>query len=177
MTTRLNAVAIIAAAIVSLTSITSVFALGGFRINLTRSYPLGLWRIEPLNRDVTIGDRVFICLPLGAAATLALERNYLPRGLCPSRSGPLIKTVVAVAGQQVAIDDEVIIDGKLLPSSRILHADAEGRSMPAFCGGKVGAGAVFLHSDFEGSYDSRYFGPIPTSGVLGLAREIITFSP
>jgi len=38
-------------------------------------------------------------------------------------------------------------------------------------------GTLFLHSDFVGSYDSRYFGPLPAEGTLGLAQEVLTFAP
>jgi type IV secretory pathway protease TraF len=41
----------------------------------------------------------------------------------------------------------------------------------------VRAGEVYLHSDFIGSWDSRYFGPVPVSGVLGLAQEVLTYAP
>lgn len=177
MTRRRNALVIIGAGALLIGSIASAFAFGGYRINFTRSYPLGLWQIEPLNREIRAGDRIFICPPKGEISELAMERQYLSRGLCPSGSGPLIKTVVAVAGQLVRMDGQVFIDGKPLPSSRVLESDAEGRAMPIFAGGIVSEGTVFLHSDFVGSYDSRYFGPIPTSGALGLAREILTFTP
>ncbi|MDQ0322448.1 type IV secretory pathway protease TraF [Pararhizobium capsulatum DSM 1112] len=36
---------------------------GGYRLNLTPSEPLGLWRIELLSRDVAVGDLVFVCPP------------------------------------------------------------------------------------------------------------------
>jgi type IV secretory pathway protease TraF len=49
--------------------------------------------------------------------------------------------------------------------------------MPVHRGGTVEADALFLHSDFVGSYDSRYFGPLPAEGVLGLAQEVLTFAP
>jgi len=49
--------------------------------------------------------------------------------------------------------------------------------MPVYAGGTIPEGEVFLHSEFVGSYDSRYFGPLPSNGILGLAREILTFSP
>lgn len=153
------------------------FWFGGYRINTTPSYPLGLWQIEPLKRQVRTGDRIFICLPEGDAATLALKRRYLPRGLCPSGSGPLIKMVVAAAGQVIEVNEQVVVDGTPLTSSHVHDADGEGRSLPIYAGGVVGKGHVFLHSDFEGSYDSRYFGPVPTSGALGLAREVFTYAP
>lgn len=150
---------------------------GGFRLNLTPSYPLGIWRIEPLNRQATVGDRVFICPPDAAALELGMERGYLPAGLCPSGAAPLIKIIAAVAGQVIAITTTVIIDGTPLPNSSVRSADAEGRPLPRFTGGQVPLDAVFLHSDFGGSYDSRYFGPLPAKGILGLARPVLVFSP
>ena len=42
----------------------------GLRINMTPSYPRGLWRIETLDRPVAVGDLVFICPPVTAAAAL-----------------------------------------------------------------------------------------------------------
>nr|WP_310390443.1 conjugative transfer signal peptidase TraF [Rhizobium sp. 1399] len=157
--------------------IAGTFAFGGYRINFTPSYNLGLWQIVAMDREIRAGDRIFICPPDGAAVKLALERQYLPRGLCASGSGPLIKTVAAVAGQSVEIGGQVIIDGNPLHSSRVLSADAEGRAMPVYAGGIVPEGMVFLHSEFVGSYDSRYFGPLPANGTLGLAREILTYAP
>ncbi|AOR81207.1 conjugative transfer signal peptidase TraF [Novosphingobium resinovorum] len=145
---------------------------GGLRLNLTPSYPLGLWRIEPLDREVAAGDLVFICPPETLAFVLAVKRGYLPKGLCPGGTGPLIKTVVAVAGQDIEIDTAVRIDGAILPSSAVHSVDAAGRSLPACSGGRVPPNSVFLHSPFGGSYDSRYFGPLPDDGILGLANPV-----
>lgn len=177
MNARRNAFVILGAGAVLIGGIAATFALGGYRINFTPSYNLGLWQIVAVDREVKTGDRIFICPPDGEVVSLALERHYLPRGLCASGSGPLIKTVEATAGQSVEIGEQVIIDGHLLHSSRVLKADAEGRPMPVYAGGIIPKGKVFLHSEFVGSYDSRYFGPLPSDGILGLAREILTFSP
>jgi conjugative transfer signal peptidase TraF len=149
---------------------------GGLRINMTPSYPRGLWRIEALDRPPAIGDLIFICPPDTAVFERAFQRGYIRRGLCAGGLSPLIKTVVAVSGQRIGIDTRVSVDGRPLPDSDIRRADAAGRPLSPFVGGVVPAGALFLHSDFAGSYDSRYFGPIPASGVLGLARPILTFS-
>lgn len=177
MTSRRMALLTLAAGAVFLAGMAAAFALGGYRVNFTPSYPYGLWKIEALDREVRVGDRLFVCPPLGEAATLGLERGYLPRGLCPSGTGPLIKTVAALPGQLVEIDGRVVIDGEPLPESSVLEADAEGRAMPVFGGGTVMDGTLFLHSDYVGSYDSRYFGPLPAEGTLGLAREVLTFRP
>lgn len=151
--------------------------VAGFRVNFTPSYPLGLWRIETLNRDVRIGDRVFICPPLTAEFRRAHERGYLRRGLCPGWLSPLIKTVVALPGQSIEIGTSVTIDGRALPRSTLQPNDGSGRRLTPYAGGVVPPGFVFLHSPFKGSYDSRYFGPIPAKGVLGLALPIWTFTP
>lgn len=150
---------------------------GGLRLNLTPSYPLGIWRIQPIDREAVVGDLVFICPPDTPAFVLGVERGYLPAGLCPSGKGPLIKRVVAVAGQVIGIKDTVIIDGAALPNSGLRSTDAEGRPLSAFPGGQVPPGSVFLHSPFGGSYDSRYFGPLPADGILGLAAPVLVLAP
>ncbi|NKL94410.1 conjugative transfer signal peptidase TraF [Rhizobium leguminosarum] len=150
---------------------------GGYRLNLTPSEPLGLWRIEKLQRPVAIGDLVFLCPPITAVFEEAWRRGYLRRGLCPSGVAPLIKTVAALPGQGVEITDHVLIDGRLVPSSSVWRTDGEGRAINPDLGGVVPPHHLFLHSPFASSYDSRYFGPVPGSGLLGLARPVLTFDP
>ena len=151
--------------------------IGGLRINTTPSEPLGLWRIVPLNRSVLPGEMVFVCPPDNAAIREARRRGYLRSGLCPGGFGPLIKTVVAVTGQRVAVTDLVAIDGVPIRNSRIFEKDGQGRSLRHGQSGMLLPGEVYLHSDFIGSWDSRYFGPVPDSGVLGLAQEVLTYAP
>ncbi len=149
----------------------------GLRINLTPSYPLGLWRIDALDREIEVGDLIFICPPLNAEFQRAHERGYLRRGLCPGLLSPLIKTVVALPGQKIEIGASVKIDGQELPSSELQPFDGAGRPLRPFTGGIVPAGTLFLHSTSGGSYDSRYFGPIPADGALGLAEPVLVFEP
>lgn len=174
---RLVVIRSAAATIAALAAISAAGWLGGYRINTTPSYPLGLWRIEALGRDAAAGDLVFICPPLRPAFTVAFERGYIRRGLCPGRFSPLIKTVVATEGQTVDIAGHVSVEGHPLAHSKIHRVDAEGRALSPWHGGIVAPGYLFLHSDFAGSFDSRYFGPIPAAGLLGRAIPILTFSP
>lgn len=157
--------------------LTGIGFVAGLRINLTPSYPLGLWRIEPLARQVAVGDRIFICPPPVEPFALARNRGYLGRGLCPGWFSPLIKTVVAVAGQHVVIDGNITVDGIRLAHSSVRPIDGEGRALALDAGGIVPTGKLFLFSDFAGSYDSRYFGPVPAAGVLGLAHSLLVFDP
>nr|WP_010892384.1 conjugative transfer signal peptidase TraF [Agrobacterium tumefaciens]Q44364.2 RecName: Full=Conjugal transfer protein TraF; Flags: Precursor [Agrobacterium tumefaciens]AAC28117.1 traF [Agrobacterium tumefaciens] len=151
--------------------------IGGYRLNLTPSEPLGLWRIEALHRPVSIGDLVFFCPPMTAVFDEARRRGYVRRGLCAGGVAPLIKTVAALAAQNVEITDHIVIDGRSLPSSVVRKTDGEGRVLLPDPGGVVPPHHLFLHSSFASSYDSRYFGPVPDSGLLGLARPVFTFDP
>lgn len=177
MTPRARPIIIVAVSLVLLCSLAIVGHVAGLRVNLTPSYPLGLWRIEPLARVVAVGDRIFICPPQLPAFVTARERGYLGRGLCPGWFSPLIKTVVAVAGQHVVIDRSISVDGIRLAHSSVRPADGEGRALTPDAGGIVPVGKLFLFSEFAGSYDSRYFGPIPDDGLLGLAHPLLVLNP
>ncbi|UWU19569.1 conjugative transfer signal peptidase TraF (plasmid) [Rhizobium sullae] len=155
----------------------SLAAIFGYRLNLTPSEPLGLWRIETLRRAVAVGDIVFVCPPRMALFKQALARGYLRRGVCAGGFAPLIKTVAALPGQRVEIGEDVEIDGAMLGSSRVRKTDGEGRALTPFPGGIVPPAHLYLHSSFASSYDSRYFGPIPDKGLLGLARPVFTVGP
>lgn len=151
--------------------------LCGLRINITPSEPLGVWRIVPLDRPVIVGDLVFICPPTTQRFVEARKRGYLRSGLCPGGYAPLIKTIIALEGQSIEVSETVRIDGRDVASSHLLSIDGNGRPLVPYQGGIVPVGAVFLHSGFPGSWDSRYFGSVPSSGILGLAREVLTYAP
>ena len=177
---RRFAIRTIAGGILVLGGATAVFALGGYRINTTPSFPLGLWQIEPMPHGVAVGETVFICPPpKDPLMKSGRDRGYLHRGAsCPDGFAPLIKTIVATAGQKVTVHGgQVFVDDGQLLHSTILARDGEGRAMRSYSGGTVPPGFVFLHSDFVASYDSRYFGPIPAKGILGLAKPVFTFAP
>lgn len=167
----------VAAAVGMLATASAVAIAGGFRVNLTPSEPLGLWRIEPLERAASVGDLVFICPPPTAPFMKARDRGYLRRGLCPGGLAPLIKTVIALPGQRIDIAGNIAVDGTTIPASIVRATDGEGSPVDPFSGGIVPVDHVFLHSSFASSYDSRYFGPIPAAGLLGLARPVVTFEP
>jgi len=170
-------VAIVLAGILLALVLVTAGAAGGLRINITPSEPLGLWHLVALDRRPAVGDLVLICPPENDAMREARERGYLRSGLCPGGFAPLIKTVIATAGQTVEIGSAVHVDGVTVTNSAVSKRDGKGRPLTACSGGKVPAGSVFLHSSFVGSYDSRYFGPLPASGILGLAQEVLTYAP
>lgn len=164
---------------VSLFTLGLIVLLGGqgFRVNLTPSEALGIWRIVKPDRPILVGDLVFICPPNTDTMREARAREYLRFGLCAGWVAPLIKTVAATSGQAIEIVDDVRVDGRPLPNSLVARVDGKGREMLRYDGGVVKPGTVFLHSAFSGSFDSRYFGPLPMEGIIGLAREVWTYAP
>ena len=175
--TRRRVVTILGVSVFVVGALSATAMLGGYRLNLTPSEPLGLWRIEETDRAVTTGDLVFICPPQTPLFAEARRRLYVARGLCPGSIAPLIKMVAGLPGQRVQIGQSVSIDGRALSSSTLRNLDGAGRLLEPYAGGVVPPGMLYLHSPFKSSYDSRYFGPVPERGVLGLARPILTFDP
>ena len=135
--------------------------------NASASVPVGLYRIVPL--DVSEGDRLDITdlavvMPPDDLAGFLGERRYLRRGL------PLLKRVLALSGTTVCRNGtEVAAYGMTYGQAR--ERDGQGRSLPLWQGcQKIAEGeAFFMNWDSPDSFDSRYFGPLPLSTVVGRA--------
>ena len=141
--------------------------------NPSDSVAVGWYRVDPLDlrtgalpRPLAVGSIVLTTLPPDAAA-LAAQRGYLPTRV------PLLKRVGAIAPQEVCITGgSVRIDG--VPSAAVLSADRWGRPLPSWqqCR-RLRPGELFLLSVTNpASFDSRYFGPVRASAVIGVARPV-----
>jgi conjugative transfer signal peptidase TraF len=150
--------------------------LAGFRVNLTGSIPLGVYRLE--TGPVARGSTVLACLPRATAA-FARARGYLPRGVCDDGSAPVGKTVAAVGGDTIGIrPDGITVNGLAIPNSRALVRDSHGRGLPSYPVGEylVGPTEIWLISSFSaGGFDSRYFGPVSRGRVLARIRRMCCF--
>ncbi|MBZ9803406.1 S26 family signal peptidase [Mesorhizobium sp. ES1-6] len=135
--------------------------------NASASVPLGLYRVEP-GRRIDVGDLAVVMPPEPSAGLLA-ERGYLPRGV------RLLKHVLALGGATVCRRGAAIItDGKVYGYAR--ERDRKGRWLPVWQGCRVLAdGEVFLmNRDVADSFDSRYFGPLPVTAIVGRAVPVWT---
>lgn len=141
--------------------------------NPSDSVPVGWYRVDPqrhgadsLPRPLSVGNIVLTTLPPDVAA-LAAQRRYLPVHV------PLLKRVGAVAPQHVCIvADQVRIDS--VPVAAALPADRLSRPLPSLqlCR-RLEAGELFLLSVTNTtSFDSRYFGPVSASTVIGVAHPV-----
>lgn len=151
----------------------------GLRVNTTPSMPMGLYRVRPAGSGkLERGTIVAIC-PSRAALAIAIPRGYLMPGHCPGNVEPLLKHVVAVAGDRVQVSDAgIIVNGDPLPNSIRLKKDCQGRALPRIPAGRytIAKGDVWLYAPVKRSWDSRYFGPAPAANVVGLATPILTIS-
>ncbi|EJQ7927582.1 S26 family signal peptidase [Pseudomonas aeruginosa] len=145
--------------------------------NPSDSVPVGWYRVDPLHHrpgsqsrplppSLRVGSIVLTTLPPDAA-TLAAQRGYLPARV------PLLKRVGAVAPQQVCVFDALVwIDG--VPVAAVRPADRLGRPLPSWpqCR-QLRPGELFLLSSTNpASFDSRYFGPVSASAVIGVAHPV-----
>ncbi|MEQ6438182.1 S26 family signal peptidase [Comamonas sp. w2-DMI] len=141
--------------------------------NPSDSVAVGWYRVDPLRhrpgslpRPLSVDSIVLTTLPPDAAA-LAAQRGYLPARV------PLLKRVGAIAPQHVCVFDALVwIDG--VPAAAVRPADRLGRPLPSWpqCR-QLRPGELFLLSSTNpASFDSRYFGPVSTSAVIGVARPI-----
>ena len=170
---RLVLATLSAVGLASLAWASFVSPLPRFVYNPSDSVAVGWYRVEPLAHPagsslpaVQAGSIVLVPLPADAA-TLAAWRGYLPLHI------PLLKPVAAVAPETVCIRDGVVrIDG--VPMAAVLRRDGRGRLLRAWpsCR-RLRPGELFLLSTTNpASFDSRYFGPVRVSAVLGIAHPV-----
>ncbi|KXF79415.1 peptidase [Paramesorhizobium deserti] len=135
--------------------------------NASASVPVGLYRIVPADQlDVT---DLAVVMPPDDLAGFLDERRYLPKGL------PLLKRVLALAGTTVCRNGaEITAYGMTYGKAR--ERDGQGRPLPVWQGCRtLRAGEVFLMNwDCPDSFDSRYFGPLPLTTVVGRAIPLWT---
>ncbi|MER9998790.1 S26 family signal peptidase [Mesorhizobium sp. M0051] len=133
--------------------------------NVSASVPVGLYRVEPVDR-IAVAEIVVVMPPEPLAGFLA-KRQYLPNGV------PLLKRVWALKGTIVCRQGTaIIIHGVTVGLAR--ERDSRGRPLPAWQGCRVIAdGEVFLmNRDAADSFDGRYFGPLPLTSIIGRAVPV-----
>lgn len=146
----------------------------GVHVNVSASYPRGLWRV--IERKPQKGDMVMFRAPM----TNPVVRWGWDNSIVPPRidgDPVLLKRIVGAPGDVVTLSDRVQVNGIEIPNSPIFTHDGTGIEIPTVAtSGPVPAGTWFLMSDYAPrSFDSRYFGPIAQSAVLGVAVPLLTW--
>ena len=135
--------------------------------NASASVPVGLYAVRPATARKP-NDLVIVAPPPPLADFLA-EGGYLPRGV------PLLKRIAAVGGQRVCRNGRVVtVDGATIATA--LDKDRRGRLLPHWTGclTLTPDQVLLLNRDVPDSLDGRYFGPLPTSTIVGQAHPIWT---
>ena len=150
-----------------------ICGLAGLRINGSASLPVGLYLVSGHPN----ANLVEFCPP-EPFAQLAIERGYRDAGNCPDGGAPLLKPVVARAGDLVELSAEgIAVNGRRLRNTAPLKKDTKGRPLTPWPTGRytVGPDSVWVASYYNGrSFDSRYFGPVPLGSIRNYVRPWIT---
>jgi conjugative transfer signal peptidase TraF len=145
----------------------------GIRINHSPSLAPILWRVTPLQGALQRGQIVSFCSPDNVIIRQARARGYLGPGTCAGGTEPLLKRVEALGGDWVSLDHVgVAVNDVRVSGTRLLQVDGHGRLIAS-----IGPGTWLINADafwagssaHPHSFDSRYFGPVPLSHVIGVA--------
>ena len=149
------------------------------RINWTDSLPRGLYLVDAVPKDGVVPGQIVVACPPRSYAEIGRDHGYLISGGCPGDVAPVLKLVAARAGDILQLSSAGIkVNGTQLPGTALLAADNHGDppAHVAFGTYRVPAGELWLFTPKPNGYDSRYFGPVPISNVLNIARPLFTSS-
>ena len=138
----------------------------GYRVNVSDSFPKGIWRISHYHCDLDLAllkDEMVLFRPPSTPIFLeARRRGYIGFGFGRGFMQPLLKKVVGVSGDVVLVTSfGVSVNGRLLENSAPFAYDQLGREMSISEGRVLDNGELWVMSDYSAhSFDSRYFGVI-----------------
>ena len=138
--------------------------------NASPSAPTGFYNVERF-AALKVGDLVAARVPK-PMRSLVVERGYLASNV------PVVKRIVAIEGDHLCFrDGAVYLNSAYLVEP--LAADSLERPMPVWKGCRVLKEDEFFlaMTDVPTSLDSRYFGPVNGSDILGRVRPIVLLGP
>lgn len=160
--------------IVSFTALFSLYiALESGKVvyNATPSYPTGLYLVEK-SEVYEKNDLVLIC----PENNVLFEKNNFgfvkqDDQYC-SKYQPLIKKIVGIPGDKVAVGKKVIVNGTEMKNSQVFTISTRGDLLyPCYGEHNLSGSEIWVMSDFEPrSYDSRYFCALSRENIIGKVR-------
>lgn len=134
--------------------------------NPSESAPIGWYSLEPTH-TYHVGDHVAVYLNEDAAR-LAVDRDYILPNI------PIIKTIAAGPGSRYCVSHQLLTIGTDWQVSMELF-DRHGREMPrlpAGCTRLLDGEFLVLSNRTQQSFDSRYFGSVHASNILGTVKYL-----
>lgn len=169
--------------IIILAFIVSVFILIIFTakkehiiFNTTSSFPLGLYKISS-KKNYIKGELVSFCAIENKTFTRMIKEGYTqPHPNCSNRTPQLLKKIIALEDDNITIGKAISLNNQPIKNSTIFKKDHNGNLLSIQSSQKIKKGYFWAMSDYnEKSYDSRYFGQVPLSNIIGIATPILTW--
>ena len=156
-----------------------VMAWAGIVINITPSYPRGLYTSEPLQpgRKIMVKEMVLVCPDIeNPAIAKALELKIFPAGRCAGGIAPLIKTIEGVPGDYVERkNNQITINWQALQGTPVIHSQLFPLPVGSDYCHRLGKNEYWVMSDHNpDSFDSRYFGPINEILISKILQPYLT---
>ncbi|HEX5661404.1 MAG TPA: S26 family signal peptidase [Polyangiales bacterium] len=144
---------------------------------VTESVPRGLYALRPFEEEsARVGQ--LVCLRANGPDAPRVLREGLAQGRWPASWSlfPFVKRIAAREGARVtAAADGLRVDGATLAHSQRRVSDTRGRALPSPAFPlELGADEVWLSSDVDSGFDSRYFGPAKTAALDCIAEPLWT---
>ena len=140
----------------------------GFSYQQTKSMPEGLYFYMPVRHILRGDDVVFI-------PNIEIERLMIKRGYL-SKPTKLLKRIVASKGDVVCVDNDRVlitnVEDNYRFNAHIYQTDTKGRVLPKIhmCKALIEGEYFVIGVSNRHSFDSRYFGVIKKSQILGRAE-------
>ncbi|MFT3722133.1 MAG: S26 family signal peptidase [Hyphomonadaceae bacterium] len=156
-------------------------ALGGVLLaglSLAPQTPVLVWNVSPsiapgLYRVVQAPPRRGDILVIRPGQDLSSRMGRLGEALA---GHVLLKPLAVLSGETICRAGAIVtLEGH--PVAKALEPRNGDQRLPSWSGcRRLGANEVAILSAHPRSLDSRYFGPVPMSDVIGLARPVLTFA-
>ncbi|MBE6422326.1 conjugative transfer signal peptidase TraF [Succinivibrio dextrinosolvens] len=154
--------------------ITLCVYLFDIQINTTSSIPIGIYTLDR-NKGILGNNKTILFCLNNEYAQIAKTRGYLPVGKCKNGLSPIGKHIVASANDFVEITKYgIYVNGKLLPKSKPMPYDSNGRILYYSKIKKILNKDEFLVASLKkDSFDSRYYGIVGRKEILGVLKELV----
>jgi len=160
--------------LISLISLALLLIAMGFRINLTDSIPVGLYRIT--HQGNLKNAYVIFCPDDRQAFKIGLNRGYIDHGLYCGGYGYLMKKVVAISGDVFSVTNTgVFVNHERIPFSTPKLKDGLNRPLPQWHAINYQLKEdelLTMTSQSEWSFDGRYYGLVHSRQIKGILRSL-----
>ena len=143
--------------------------------NGTSSMPIGFYRKI---KDVKFqkGDIAAACLPSDIAKE-GIKNGYIMHGACENGSIPVVKQIIAVPSDHVQLTPQAIIVNGVSYLAPSLILDHNCKVIKRFVEYRIfsPAGGYWLYGANSPilSWDSRFFGPVQSSNIIGVYKKFL----